>query len=220
MSEHRTIWLIRHAQSFGNQHNLIQGHMDTPLTELGIEQSERTGIYFEKHQPEFAVKHIFASDLKRAYQTAHSISSRLGLHLKKLPELREAHFGKWEGKEASLVEREDPEVFRRWRQDRKWRPQWCEPFDDFQQRGVNAILKILDETYGNLVVVSHGGIIHAMLVYWLATETVTLSKVHNCGIATLKVFPSEIMVVDHNFVAPSVPISPEMNEEAAEIVYR
>ena len=91
----KTIWLIRHAQSVANRDRIIQGHLDTDLTDLGYEQARLTGLYFEENKEAFQIKHIFASDLKRTQQTGKFISDNLGIPIQIDPSLREAFFGKW-----------------------------------------------------------------------------------------------------------------------------
>lgn len=65
--------LVRHATTRANACRLIQGHSDTPLSELGIEQAKALASYFKTVQRTQFVR-IYSSDLKRAYDTCRLIT--------------------------------------------------------------------------------------------------------------------------------------------------
>ena len=181
----KTIWLIRHAQSVANRDRIIQGHLDTDLTDLGYEQARLTGLYFEENKEAFQIKHIFASDLKRTQQTGKFISDNLGIPIQIDPSLREAFFGKWEGIHSPTLALEDQENYGKWMNNKRWRPEWCESFDSLQKRGVQAIENIARNNLGNTVIVTHGGIIHSFALS-LTQNLGEDPTVHNCGITKLK----------------------------------
>ena len=86
------IILIRHAQSKGNEAGVVQGQTDEGLSELGKTQAKLFATYLEG---EFSA--IYSSDLERAIQTAEPIAKKLNLQITTDSNLREAHFGIWEG---------------------------------------------------------------------------------------------------------------------------
>lgn len=63
------IYLVRHAQTTYNKLNIIQGLLDTPLSEEGVEQTKRLGRYLAG-QP---FDCIVASGLERALKTAQQV---------------------------------------------------------------------------------------------------------------------------------------------------
>ncbi len=202
----RKIWLVRHAQSVANRDRIIQGHMDTELTDTGLEQAYYTAQYFKENLNEFNIRNLYSSDLKRTRQTSRPISEVLGLPINIEVNLREANFGKWEGCHSPSLAVDDPINFNRWMENKKWRPEWCESFEALQQRGVNALNKILNETLGNVLIVTHGGIIFSLVLHYTDKFGENPSS-NNCGITQLSVVGEEVTVNSLNFVAPKVPVT-------------
>jgi 2,3-bisphosphoglycerate-dependent phosphoglycerate mutase len=89
-----TVWLVRHGESTWNIAGLCQGHNDeAELTERGLRQAADAAAQFG-YRP---VRAIYASDLRRAQQTAAAFSSVLGLPVYTDARLRERCLGVLEG---------------------------------------------------------------------------------------------------------------------------
>ena len=86
------IIFVRHGQSEGNLVRSFLGHTDLPLTELGHKQAEATAEYLKDTDIDI----IYASDLKRAWQTAEHIAEKKELSIIADPTLREIFAGEWE----------------------------------------------------------------------------------------------------------------------------
>ena len=67
----KTIYLVRHGQTFINRYDKMQGWCDTPLTNQGIKEAENTGVVLKDIPFDIA----FSSDLKRACDTCDYIIS-------------------------------------------------------------------------------------------------------------------------------------------------
>ena len=87
------LYLIRHGQSAGNAEGRFGGHGPTPLSELGLEQAEKTARMLAKE----GVHAIYSSDLPRAVQTAEPLANLLNLPIHKSPAFRERHVGVLQG---------------------------------------------------------------------------------------------------------------------------
>jgi probable phosphoglycerate mutase len=87
------LYLVRHGQSAGNAEGRFGGHGPTPLSQLGVEQAERTAKLLSKE----GIDAIYSSDLPRAIQTAQPLASSLGLQIHATPAFRERHVGVLEG---------------------------------------------------------------------------------------------------------------------------
>ena len=89
-----TVIFVRHGQSESNLAQVFTGQGNASLTPLGMEQAERTADYLQR----YPINRIYASDLRRAMQTAQPTARRLGLPVIPDPQLREIAAGEWEGK--------------------------------------------------------------------------------------------------------------------------
>jgi 2,3-bisphosphoglycerate-dependent phosphoglycerate mutase len=88
----RDIFVVTHAQSTHHIDGLVGGWYDTDLTDLGRRQADAISVRIAELVGDSAVE-LYASDLKRAAQTAAPIAERLGVAARLMPDLREKSFG-------------------------------------------------------------------------------------------------------------------------------
>jgi len=112
--------LVRHGQSTYNLKRLIQGQIDvSTLTDLGIAQAQQVGETLVG----IPFNQVYASPLKRAYQTATTIVEGLRSHLPEIPSpeavdtLKEIDLPIWEGLSFDEAKARDPEIYAAWRND-------------------------------------------------------------------------------------------------------
>lgn len=87
-----TWFFVRHGQSVANRDGWLAGHVDAPMSPLGVRQCQRLA-------PEMAslpITRVLTSDLRRAHHTAQILTSATALVPQVYPELRERHLGDWE----------------------------------------------------------------------------------------------------------------------------
>ena len=90
----RRLWLVRHGESTWNVAGLAQGHDDqAELTERGLRQAADAARRF-RDRP---VRAIYASDLRRARQTAAAFAAVAGVPVFADARLRERSLGVLEG---------------------------------------------------------------------------------------------------------------------------
>jgi len=87
------ICFIRHGETDWNVDKRIQGHIDIPLNETG--RSQAVAMAFNAGHHSFSA--IYSSDLIRAFETAQVLAKRESVPVTKLPQLRERHYGFFEG---------------------------------------------------------------------------------------------------------------------------
>ena len=195
-------YLVRHAQTPWNGENRIQGHSDLPLSPLGERQAKQLGERFASHH----LQGIFTSALQRSVQTARAIASGLpappvggaqaGNGYRSIEpvverELAEMHLGAWEGLTPAEVDRRFQNAYQQWRD----RPSSvaipeAEPLEAFRQRVRRALTSIMAQTgEGEYVVVSHGGVIAALLADLLGADydqVIRRLRLDNAGITAVE----------------------------------
>lgn len=87
------ICFIRHGETDWNVDKRIQGQTDTPLNETG--RGQALAMAFNAAHHDFSA--VYSSDLVRALDTAKMVAARRGLDVRHLPQIRERHFGIFQG---------------------------------------------------------------------------------------------------------------------------
>ncbi|MBQ8356449.1 MAG: histidine phosphatase family protein [Clostridia bacterium] len=143
--------VIRHGYSVTNASRRYTGHMDVPLTELGLEQAQRVADYLTTHEH---IDAVYASDLSRAVDTVAPTAKRLGLTV--IPEagLRELHMGLWEGRLFDEIKVEYREAFEHHRADVDAPCTGGESTRQAFDRVTRTVKRILEENEGKCVVIA------------------------------------------------------------------
>jgi phosphoserine phosphatase len=164
-----TVYLARHGESDWNVERRWQGHTDRPLTDRGREQAERLA----ERLGDVELDAIYASDLRRAWETAEAVARPRGLEVVRVPELREVHVGSWSGLTRDECAERFPDAFARWQAGGSG---WDdgESYEAMGERTVAAILRLAAEhPDGAILVVSHGGPIRAVHAHALGVDIAT-----------------------------------------------
>ena len=99
MTAVRRVLLVRHGETDHNAGGVWQGQLDTPLSDLGVEQARAAGRAIAAYRP----SRVVASDLARAAVTARHVAEAAGVELTLDPRWREIHVGQWQGLHTSDV---------------------------------------------------------------------------------------------------------------------
>ena len=86
------VYVVRHAEAEGNLFRRAHGCFNGQLTELGKKQLQYLAARFEGVQ----LDAVYASNLRRAMETANVLCAGRGLQVQVDPELRETDLGVWE----------------------------------------------------------------------------------------------------------------------------
>jgi broad specificity phosphatase PhoE len=109
---HGTIdfFLLRHGKSEGNRQDIVQGHLDYPLSEEGREQARLTGIWLSGRN----IQSVLCSPLERAVETARIAAQAAGLAQPlPLPRLMELETGIFTGLTLEEAAARFPQVWPR-----------------------------------------------------------------------------------------------------------
>lgn len=148
--------VVRHGESTWNAVRRWQGQADPPLSGRGEAQALRAAQAARQHGP-FDL--VTSSGLQRARATASIVAAELGVDL--LPpevDLSERSAGEWEGLTRGEIELRDPGYLADGR-----RPLGYESDESIVARSSDALRRLSNRSPGQtLLVVAHGGIIHAL----------------------------------------------------------
>ena len=108
------IILVRHGESYANRRHIYVGHTDAPLEERGLEQARLTAEYIAEN---YTVSRVYASDLKRAFDTGMRTAERVGVDIIPDRELREIYAGEWEGVPFDELDTRFRDSYSVWRND-------------------------------------------------------------------------------------------------------
>lgn len=150
------IILVRHGQDTDNENKILNGHRDTELTDLGIEQARTVAQKIKDDN----VDVVISSPLKRTMETAEIIANELGLEkLKKDRLLVERDFGILTGKPLSKINEYADEVVESNGVNYFLKGEGVEEFPECYARAETFINKVSD-VFPNktIVAVTHGDI--------------------------------------------------------------
>jgi len=144
------IILIRHGESLGNVKRIFLGHTDWDLTEKGYEQARRMAEYIDNYD----IDVIYASDLKRAYNTVNEVAKRRNMDIIKTEGFREMFAGDWEGRGFDELDEKFPEDRRLWAEDiGNARCTGGESVRELQERVLKEFYRIAEENKGKTILV-------------------------------------------------------------------
>jgi 2,3-bisphosphoglycerate-dependent phosphoglycerate mutase len=154
---------VRHGQTEWNKLGLIQGHKDSPLTELGIEETKKLAQKFKNIKFDY----VFSSDLMRAKRTAEIIALEHKLAVETSEMLRERDFGHLEGQTRDHFNAWD-EALQKLEEEERYSYKHS-PEIESDEEIVTRLITFLRETAvrypgKTILVVSHGGVLRAMLL--------------------------------------------------------
>ncbi|MEZ4869758.1 MAG: histidine phosphatase family protein [Caldilineaceae bacterium] len=174
----------RHGESEANVQQIISNR-DLPhhLTRTDIAQAMALADRVTKEP----VKAIWASPIVRVQETASIVAERLGLSFATAPALREFDCGRMEGRGDEEAWAAHHAVTQAWDEahdyDRRIEPDG-ESFNDMQTRFlpfVTGLFSQTEQTPGDILLISHGALLHLLLPILLNNIDRTFTKQHPLG---------------------------------------
>lgn len=157
-----TIFLTRHGQTEWNVQHRMQGHMDSELTALGVQQAEwlSRGMHTEQ------LDVIYASPSPRALRTAEIIRGERSTPLKTSEAFKEIGMGVWEGSDSTELESEYSEQHRNfWQDPEQFKVEGSETFAEVQARALGKLQEILIAHQGETILI----VTHTVVIKLLPT---------------------------------------------------
>jgi alpha-ribazole phosphatase len=148
------IALIRHGEP--KQLGLLLGHTDIELSALGEQQltNRFNSLKFDR---------IISSPLKRCAVMANLIAKERNIKLEIDEQIKEMDFGDWDGLSYDSLWQQTPSIGDFWQSPTTVTPPNGETLHEFQTRVNNWWQKLIRENKGDVVVVTHAGVIKQIL---------------------------------------------------------
>ena len=182
------LYLVRHGETASNAAGLWQGkHGDDPLNDRGRAQS----LAAAEALGDSAASALYASDLRRAVETAGFIGERLGLPVQIHAGLREYGFGDLEGATTSEALARWKTLLSQWRTNPSAKPPGGESAVEFTLRVGAALQEIADRHRDEtVIVVAHGGSLSVGLSVLVGEpDNWQDYQMSNCGISIVDLGP-------------------------------
>jgi len=188
------IIFVRHGEPERDSRGLCYGRLDVALSSRGIADSEALAAKLAR----VPLAAVYTSPRRRARATAEELCA--GRSRAPTPDERlcELDFGTFEGRAYREIEREEPELFRRW----MTRPTAVkfpggESYGDLRARVAEVVVELRRTHEGETIaVVAHGGVIRAALadVLSLPDERSFSFDVGYCRVGVVDWFDGDAVV--------------------------
>ncbi|MDO5044138.1 MAG: histidine phosphatase family protein [Coriobacteriia bacterium] len=170
--------LMRHPETKGNSLRHFVGQTNSPLTDNGELQRQAAVDALIAYYPGL----IISSPLDRCMAIARPAAQALGCELKVDERIQEMNFGAIEG--MSAQEALDKGLSLPWGEGSGgWPVTGAEDFDEFFSR-VHGAYEDYMQLKGKVVLVTHGGVIRAMLSHILGLDFVRAAKLRSPNVNT------------------------------------
>ncbi|CAM3945312.1 histidine phosphatase family protein [Shewanella aquimarina] len=160
-----TLYLMRHGECEGG--NLLRGHSDQPLTEIGFAQMQ---LAYAK-LPE-AVDRVISSPLSRCRVFAEHLTSKNQVKVALDAGLKEVYFGRWDGQPIPELHADHGAELTAY-----WQDPWANPLPEgepmaaFEQRVDEVVEQLVHQHSGEvLLLITHGGVIRHLMAKALGVE--------------------------------------------------
>lgn len=189
--------LLSHAQTDWNVAGRFQGHTDVPLNDYGRRQARA----WQERLAGECLDFVWASDLRRAAETAQIVAEPHRLAPRADERLRELSFGAWEGLTYGEIEARHPAELAAWRKcHSKFSAPRGETLADLEER-LRRFFRDLDSqaSSSTVLIVAHRGSLRSLLCVLLG-EPVERQASYRLEIASL----SEVAWVDRQGILQRV----------------
>jgi len=151
---------VRHGETAWNAEARMQGQLDIALNERGQWQAKRLARALVDER----IDAFYASDLKRAIDTALAVTSLTGHQVKRDAGLRERAFGSFESHTYADIELKWPQQAALWkRRDIDFAPEGGESLRTFYERCIATVSRLAVQHRGQTIaVVAHGGVMDCL----------------------------------------------------------
>ncbi|MCM3783389.1 histidine phosphatase family protein [Neobacillus mesonae] len=163
MNTDTTIYIVRHGQTEWNVLGKMQGHHDSPLTDLGVRQA----LWLGESLAQAPIDAIYSSSSGRAVHTAELIRGKREIPIIQTDLLREMNLGSWEGLTQEELKLEAPVRYNQfWNDPEQFAAEGGETYPDTMRRAQEELEAILRNDRGKTVLlVTHTVVVKLLMTY-------------------------------------------------------
>ena len=161
------LYLVRHGETEWNTQDILQGHLDSALTERGLAQARELVDRFR----DVVFAAIFSSDVTRAQRTAEVIALERKMAVGTSKLLRERNWGRYDGVAAQRYREECRELIERYNalsREQRWSFKFFEDIESFEEifgRFITFLREVAAAHAGrNVLCVTHLDVLGALLL--------------------------------------------------------
>lgn len=197
------LYIIRHGKTYWNEQRKIQGWADIDLTEEGRDVARETAealkdVHFDA---------IYASPLKRAYDTACILKGDRKLEVIKDERIKEIGFGVLEGADFTKIRGDKTSPFYHFFDAPELYivPEGGESFEAISERAADFLKDIIEKHKDEerVMIVAHGAINKAMMRFIRHSEIKDFWKgslQKNCGVTIVQCREEDFDILEENKV--------------------
>ncbi|GIP37726.1 alpha-ribazole phosphatase [Paenibacillus sp. J31TS4] len=195
-------YLIRHGETEWNRDgNRYCGRSDICLSPRGADQAEQLAVYLQ-HVP---LDRVYASTLRRAYDTAGPLAHTKGLPIVRDARAAEIDFGLWEGLRSPEISDKHAEAWAAWQSTPESHPAGLtgETAGQVYGRMRELLLETADRHPGEAIaVVSHSTTLRIFLAGMLGMPLSRYRSMgmDNIGISVVETEEGEFRLHHHNLI--------------------
>jgi alpha-ribazole phosphatase len=170
-----TLYILRHGATERRGKKSFIGQIDPSLNPEGRKLAKE----WQRALRCVCFSQIWSSDLKRAYETAEVVADSREITVRQSAELREICMGTWDGAMMSHIREKFPTLWQaRGKDFANFRPPGAETFTELQRRVVPFIHYIMSYSSGNILIVTHDGVIRVLLCQLFQVPLSNLFRIH------------------------------------------
>lgn len=178
--------IVRHSTSKQNLRRLISGGNSNPdLSKQGIALAKQAASYLDESK----IDQVYASPLKRAYQTAQILTD---YHKKIITDnrLKEMDFGSWDGQDPAPLLKEYPDAFdfeNFLSEHYTAYAKGAESYADVTRRCCGFLNDLKENAAGQtIMIVCHGFTIRGLISSLFGSDIMTIGAVRNVSFTEVK----------------------------------
>ena len=205
----KKIIIVRHGQTNSNIEGRIQGQINTPLNDAGLEQAKKTGEFIKNN---FSISEAWSSDLIRTQTTAENIFK----NFKTTKLIREMSYGDWENNFfEDLPKDSSKQVNEYLNASEKFKAPNGESFQNLFDRASEFIKKLNFNNDNEVLIVSHGGFMRVLVssLLDLPKKNLLNFQFENCSITEILIKNNKLINSNPSLILKSVNYSDHLNNK-------